>query len=120
MEDVQVAATEEERPEAVIVEDGEQTTALTTAAEMIAKHTGEEVGVVLARLQQAATAPIASVPDLRPLDRNGKALTENTRVLIPGIITAVNGDICVVTLEDPMPPYQLTLETKLLVHDGEA
>jgi hypothetical protein len=55
-----------------------------------------------------------------PSSRNGKTLAEKTRVLIPAVITAVNGDICVVTLEDPMPPYQLTLETKLLVHDGEA
>jgi hypothetical protein len=87
---------------------------------MIAKHTGEDVAVVLARLQQAAAAPVDVPPDLRPLDRNGKALAENVRVLISGVISAVNGDICVVTLEDPMPPYQLTLETKLLVHDGEA
>jgi hypothetical protein len=112
-------ATQSDSQAETVSDDG-QTSALTTAAEMIAKHTGEDVAVVLTRLQQAAAAPAVAVADLRPLDRNGKALTENTHVLVPGVITAVNGDICVVTLEDPMPPYQLTLETKLLVHDGEA
>jgi hypothetical protein len=99
--------------------DAGESNMLDAAAEIIAKHTGEPIDVVLKRLWQATIVPTPA-PDLRPVDRNGKTLAEKTRVLIPAVITAVNGDICVVTLEDPMPPYQLTLETKLLVHDGEA
>jgi len=73
-------------------------------AEQITKLTGESIESALDEVRSRVAA--FTQRRIASADRNGKLLAAGQRVLIPATVAAVNGDILVVTLGDPMPPHQ--------------